>query len=207
MTPPKSPMNISSLPVPISFLISCPTRESLWLTLPSALQQYQNPDRIQSIDHRNPPSFYLDDVERRVSLSISFSSHFPYWWQKLAIQIIMQMYEVRLRKRLNLIWKVALKDETLQTYQLWHTEEPREAFPDKTASRQELSYEGSSKKRKNTYLWTRCGSGCCTLEHIYELFLGVVSIWEMMWEMNFIRSGNVSRLHFAILKALTLTDL
>ena len=112
-----------------------------------------------------------------------------------------------LRKRLNLIWEVELKDETSQTHQFGHTKQIQALFPDKTASRQGLSYEGSSKKRKNTYLWTRCGSGCCTLEHIYELFLGVVSIWEMMWEMHFIRSGDVSRLRFAILKALTLTNL
>ena len=112
-----------------------------------------------------------------------------------------------LRKRLNLIWEVELKDETSQTHQFGHTKQIQALFPDKTASRQGLSYEGSSKKHKNTYLWTRCGPNCCTLEHVYEKILQFVSIWERMWEMHFIRSGDVSRLRFAILKALTLTNL
>ena len=59
------------------------------------------------------------------------------------------MYEVRLRKRANLIWEVELKDETSQTHQFGHTKQIQELFPDKTASRLGLSYEGSSKKRKN----------------------------------------------------------
>ena len=104
-------------------------------------------------------------------------------------------------------WSVELRHETSQTYQFGHIKETREWILNKTTSTLGLSYEGSSKKRKNTYLWTRCGSGCCILEHIYDLFLGVVSIWEMMREMNFIRSGDISRLRFAILKVLTLTNL
>jgi len=56
---------------------------------------------------------------------------------------------VRLRKRANLIWEVELKDETLQTYQFGHTKETQALIWDKTASRLGLSYEGSSKKRKN----------------------------------------------------------
>ena len=63
------------------------------------------------------------------------------------------------------------------------------------------------KNTKNTYLWTRCGPNCCTLEHVYEIMLQFVSIWVKMWEMHFISSGDISRLRFAILKVLTLTNL
>ena len=48
-----------------------------------------------------------------------------------------------------MIWEVELKDEISKTYKFWHTEESRELILDKTASRLGLSYEGSSKKRKN----------------------------------------------------------
>ena len=41
-----------------------------------------------------------------------------------------------------------MKDKTSQTYQFGHTKETQALFPDKTASRLGLSYEGSSKKRK-----------------------------------------------------------
>ena len=73
------------------------------------------------------------------------------------------MYEVR-------------KDETSQTYQFRHTKETQELIPDRSASRLGLSYEGSSKKRKNTYLLTRRGPNCCTFEHICEKMLQFVSI-------------------------------
>ena len=65
-TPPKTPINVTSLSVPMPFLTKCPTRESLWLTLPSALQQYQNPHHIQSIDrrhqlHHHPSSLFSNE--------------------------------------------------------------------------------------------------------------------------------------------------
>ena len=62
------------------------------------------------------------------------------------------------------------------------------------------------KNAKSTYLWTRCGPNCCTLEHIKKRMLHFVSIWKRMWEMNFIRCGDISRFHFAILKVLTLRE-
>ena len=62
------------------------------------------------------------------------------------------------------------------------------------------------KNTKNTYLWTRCGPNCCTLEHIKKWIRKFVSIWERMWEMNFIRCGDISRFQFSILKALTLRE-
>ena len=62
------------------------------------------------------------------------------------------------------------------------------------------------KNAKSTYLWTRCGPNCCTLEHIKKRILQFVSIWKRMWEMNFIRCGDISRFHFAILKVLTLRE-
>ena len=58
------------------------------------------------------------------------------------------MYEVRLRKRANLIREVELKHETSQTCQFGHIKETREWILSKTASTLGLSYEGSSKKRK-----------------------------------------------------------
>ena len=97
---------------------------------------------------RHPSSLCSNEHQRHFSLSMYVSSHFPYWWQKLAIQIIIQMYEVWLRKRANLIGEVELKDETSQTHQFGHTKETQALFPDKIASRQGLSYEGSSKKHK-----------------------------------------------------------
>ena len=116
------------------------------------------------------------------------------------------MHEAWLRKRLNLIWEVELKHETSQTCQFGHMKETREWILNKTASTLGLSYECSSKKRKNTYLWTRCGHNCCALEHIKKRILQFVSIWERMWEMNFIRCGDISKFQFSILKALTLRE-
>ena len=125
------------------------------------------------------------------------------WLYKLLYKFMKHGYEKEQIWSEKSSWKMKLYRHINYDIQ----KSPKKNFLDKTASREGLSYEGSSKKRKNTYLWTRCGSGCCTLEHIYELFLGVVSIWEMMWEMNFIRSGDNSRLRFAILNVLTLTNL
>ena len=116
------------------------------------------------------------------------------------------MYEVRLRKRANLIREVELKHETSQTCQFGHIKEALVLILNKTVSTLGLSYEGSSKKRKNTYLWTRCGPNCCTLEHIKKWIRKFVSIWERMWEMNFIRCGDISKFQFSILKALTLRE-
>ena len=62
----------------------------------------------------------------------------------------------------------AQKDEVSQTYQLRHTKETQKLIPDKSASRLGLSYEGSSKKRKNAYLWTRRGPNCCTFVFIRD---------------------------------------
>ena len=54
-------------------------------------------------------------------------------------------------------WSGELRHETSQSYQFGHIKETREWILNKTTSTLGLSYEGSSKKRKNTYLWTRCG--------------------------------------------------
>ena len=63
------------------------------------------------------------------------------------------------------------------------------------------------KKRKNTYLLTRCGSGYCTFEDIYKSMQLFVYIWARMQKMNFIRDGDVSGLRNGWSKALTLSDL
>ena len=106
------------------------------------------------------------------------------WPYKLLCKCMKCGYEKEQIWSEKLNWRMKL-----QTYQFGHTKATQVLLLHNIAYGLGLSYEGSKKKRKNTYLLTRCGR---TFEHIYEKILQFVSIRERMWKMHFIRSRYIS---------------